>query len=202
MNDIKNILLFPKEDLLQASRSLTKDSIHELVDMLSLKEDNIRYQAFLMLQNRSANFDDVYPYWDVFTEKLKSDNSYQRSIGLMLIAENARWDSQNKINDDIDNYLKLLNDEKPITVRQAIQSLIKIVESKPALSGKIAKSLMELDIIAIRESMRKPILTDILNTLIVIRKYQRTDDIESYINGALSGGILDKKTKAQLEKML
>ena len=58
--------------------------IPQLVEWLSLKDDDIRYQAFLLLQNRSIFFNDVYPFFDTFCEKLKSDNSYQRSIGLML----------------------------------------------------------------------------------------------------------------------
>lgn len=76
----------------------------------------------------------VYTYWDIFREKLKSDNSYQRSIGLMLIADNARWDTQNRMEETIYDYLKCLSDEKPITVRQCIRSLVKIID---ALSGDI-----------------------------------------------------------------
>jgi hypothetical protein len=98
---------------------------------VSLKDDNIRYQAFLILQSRSIFFNDVYSFWDTFRDKLKSDNSYKRSIGLMLIAENVRWDEQNRMEDTIDEYLKLLNDEKPITIRQCIQSLGKVAQFKP-----------------------------------------------------------------------
>ena len=49
----------------------------------------------LLLQGRSLEFEDVYPYWDVLVEKLGSANSYQRSLRLMLIAENVRWDHCN-----------------------------------------------------------------------------------------------------------
>lgn len=96
MIDFNGIMSIADSDLQEAAKKLDKNDIPQLAEMLSLKEDNIRYRAFLLLQNRSMFFDDVYPFWDIFREKLGSDNSYQRSIGLMLIAENARWDAENK----------------------------------------------------------------------------------------------------------
>jgi len=136
MVDLENIMSIPNRDLQQVAKALDKDDIPQLVEWLSLKNDDIRYKAFLLLQNRSIFFDDVYPFWDIFREKLNSDNSYQRSIGLMLIAENARWDTGNRMEEIIDGYLTILNDEKPITVRRCIQSLGKIASAKPGLSKK------------------------------------------------------------------
>lgn len=187
MVDLESIMSIPKSDIKEASKALNKDDIPQLVEWLSLKDDNIRYQAFLLLQGRSEFFDDVYPFWDTFYEKLKSENSYQRSIGLMLIAENAKWDTGNRMENTIDEYLMSLNDPKPITVRQCIQSLGKIASAKPGLNDKIASRLVSCDIMAVKETMRKSILIDILNVLFIIRKNHKTDEIESFIFNALSG---------------
>ncbi|HBN86426.1 MAG TPA: hypothetical protein DEB10_15375 [Ruminococcaceae bacterium] len=202
MITIEGIMSIPKSDLQEASKALNKDDIPLLVEWLSLKDDNIRYQAFLLLQNRSLFFDDVYPHWDILQNKLKSDNSYQRSIGLMLIAENVKWDVLNKIEDTIDDFMKLLNDEKPITIRQCIQSLGKIASSKPGLNDKIASRLISFDLMAVKDTMRKSILLDILNVLIIIRKELKTDEIESFILNTLSGEVLDRKSKKQIEALL
>jgi len=202
MISIESIMSIDKNDIPEASKIVIKDDIPQLVDWLSLKDNNIRYQALLLLQHRSGFFDDVYTYWDTFRDKLKSDNSYQRSIGLMLIAENAKWDAENRIEDIIDEYLELLNDEKPITIRQCIQSLGKIVPYKPGLNKKIAGRLILFNLMAIKETMRKSILLDILNVLIIIRKKHKTDEIESFILDALLGEILDKKSKKQIEALL
>lgn len=200
MITIESMMSINKSDLQEVSKTtIYKDDIPQLVEWLSLKDDKIRYQAFLLLQNRSSFVDDVYPYWDIFQSKLKSDNSYQRSIGLMLLAENVKWDTNSKTEDTIDEYLETLNDEKPITVRQCIQALSKIVPYKPNLNEKIAAGLISFNLMAVRETMRKSILLDILNVLLIIRKEYKTDEIESYILNALSGGILDKKTKNQIE---
>lgn len=198
----EKLMSISKEDINEAAKRLEKTDLPDLVEMLSLKEDNIRYQAFLLLMSRSAIFDDVYPFWDIFCDKIKSENSYQRSIGLMLIAENARWDTRNRTEGIIDDYLVLLQDEKPITVRQCVQSLGKIVAYKPELSCKIASKLISFDISAVRETMRKVILFDILNVLILIRQKYKTDEMESFIQNALSSGILDEKSKKMIKVLL
>ncbi|MGI6331287.1 MAG: hypothetical protein ACOX1Y_06010 [Zhaonellaceae bacterium] len=97
MVDLESIMSIPKSDLQETSKALNKNDIPQLVEWLSLKDDNVRYQAFLLLQSRSTFFNDVYPFLDTFREKLNSDNSYQRSIGLMLIVENVRWDVENRM---------------------------------------------------------------------------------------------------------
>ncbi|MEA4890365.1 MAG: hypothetical protein VB070_12995 [Clostridiaceae bacterium] len=199
MMTIEKILSIPKSELQEASKTLNKDDIPQLVEWLSLKDDSTRYQAFLLLQNRSIFFSDVYPFWDNLRDKLESDNSYQRSIGLMLIAENVRWDTQNRIEDTLDEYLALLQDEKPITIRQCIQSLGKVALFKPGLNKKIADCLIAFDLLSIKETMRKSILLDILNVLIAIRKELKTSETERFILSALSGEILDKKSKKQIE---
>lgn len=198
----EKLMSISKEDINEAAKRLEKTDLPDLVEMLSLKEDNIRYQAFLLLMSRSAIFNDVYPFWDIFCDKIKSENSYQRSIGLMLIAENARWDTRNRTEGIIDDYLVLLQDEKPITVRQCVQSLGKIAAYKPELSCKIASKLISFDISAVRETMRKVILFDILNVLILIRQKYKTDETESFIQNALSSGILDEKSKKMIKVLL
>ena len=174
MISIESIMAIDKSDIQVASKALAKDDLPQLVEWLSLKDDNIRYQTLLLLQSRSMFFDDVYPFWDTFRNKLKSDNSYQRSIGLMLVAENAKWDAQNRMEDTIDEYQALLNDEKPITIRQCIQALSKVAPFKPGLNKKIASKLISFDLMAIKETMRKSILLDILNVLLIIRKEPKT----------------------------
>lgn len=202
MLTLENLITVEKDDLDRISKTLNKNDIAFLVNLLNEKEDKIRYQALLLLQCRSAFCGDVYPFWDTFSEKLKSTNSYQRSIGLMLIAENTQWDSENRSDNTLDRYLMLLEDEKPITIRQCIQSLSKIIPFKKHLNLKIAEKLMSINISGLRETMKKLILLDILEILALIRGNQTTDEIENYIFNALSGEILDKKAKKQIESVL
>lgn len=199
LNDLISLV---KDDTPEAAKALSPSDLPQLVALLNEKDDKLRYPAFLLLQSRSQCADDVYPFFDVFADKLKSDNSYQRSIGLMLMAQNARWDTLGKLDAAMDEYLSCVHDEKPITVRQCIQALINVVPYKKNLHDKIAQALMSIDIAAMRPTMRKLVLLDILQVLLQIRQYDSADVIDAYIFDALSGGILDDKSKKQIEKAL
>lgn len=202
MLSIESLLNVKKEDLPELSKTLKAVDISRLVGYLTEKDDRLRYNSLLLLEYRSEKYDDVYPFWSSFCEKLKSSNSYHRSIGLMLIAANVKWDKENRIDGVIDNYLEILNDEKPITVRQCIQALSKIIPYKIHLHDKIAKELMSINIMDIKLTMRKLILLDIINILVLIRKQRTSGEIDSYISKALTGELLDKKSKKQIESML
>ena len=193
-----DLIELTKEALPARAAALTSAEIVWLVDLLAEKNDKIRYGAFLLLNERSLSFADVFPYWDAFADKLISDNSYQRSIGVMLLAANARWDKVGKTASVLDEYLAILNDDKPITIRQCIQSLLLIVPYQPELAGRIAGRLLALDLLALRDTMRKLILLDIVDVLLLIRETQSVDVVDAYLSAALSGDLLDAKTKKQI----
>jgi len=198
----ENLISLEKDQISQLAQTLEQGEIEKLVDWLSLKDDKVRYNAFLLLQERSKQNADVYPYWNVFQSKLKNENSYQRSIGIMLIAENVKWDLEDKMNDIIQEYLNCLYDEKMITVRQCIQSLKIIARETTAFHEKITNDLLKYDVMAVRESMRKLVLLDIIDTLVEIRKAQDKKEINEFILQALTGEILDKKSKKRIEGLL
>lgn len=202
MKSVEEIKLLDKSIIPEAANLLSPEDINKLVNWLEEKDDTLRYHSFLLLQNRSQNFDDVYSYWDVFAGKFSSLNSYQRSIGLMLIAENVRWDTQGKFDSLLDQFLTLSDDEKPVTVRQCIQSLVKVVPYKKHLIPKITQKLLAIDLNQRKDTQQKILLLDILSVLIAIRKIETNERIERYIVSALTGEILDKKAKAGIEKLL
>ncbi|MGE5496244.1 MAG: hypothetical protein ACM3S4_13190 [Burkholderiales bacterium] len=198
---LEDLMQADKDGIAESAKMLSLGDIADLVAWLSEKNDAIRYPSLLLLESRSRIAGDVYPYRETFREKLKSDNSFQRSIGAILIAANARWDD-GWLDDVIGEYLELLNDEKPITVRQCVQRLKEIVPYKPKLHGVIAEKLLSLDLGSVRETMRKLVLTDILEVFAMIRKVKTSDAVESYIMDAMTGGLLDKKAKKHLEELL
>ena len=197
-----DLIELKKEELPAHAAALTSGEIAWLVDLLAEKNDKIRYGAFQLLNERSLTQADVFPFWNVFAQKLASDNSYQRSIGVMLLAANARWDNEGKTAAALDAFLAILQDEKPITVRQCIQSLLLIIPYHRELSKTIAARLLSLNLLDQRDTMRKLILLDIVEVLLLIRESESIDDVDAYLSAALSGDLLDAKTKKQiLERM-
>lgn len=140
----------------------------ELVSELFLKDNNIAYSALKKLEEESKENNELYEFFDRFAEMIDNKNSYIRTRGLLLVADCAKWDSENKINEIIDKYLEHVTDEKPITSRQVIQALPKIIKYKPELKEKIKKALDNADVSKYKESMAPLIIKDINSVLEII----------------------------------
>ncbi len=198
MINVEKIHAYEKDVLPDVAPSLEDQDIEQLIAWLNEKDDGLRYKSFLLLQSRSQIYNDVYAYWDEFVTKLDSNNSYQRSLGLMLMAENARWDETGRLDTNIDRYLSFCDDEKPVTVRQCIQALAKIVPYKKQYYDAIVAKLIGIDIMQRKETQQKLLLIDIITILKLIEKEEPREDIKRYIQNAMTGGILDAKSKKML----
>lgn len=144
--------------------------IQSLVDGLMNNDDRHAYQCLKQLQNKSNNSDDVYPFFDAFAEMLDNMNSYIRTRGIILIAANAKWDVDYKIDEIIDKYLAHIIDDKPITARQCIKALPLLVEYKPNLKHCVINALYNASPLRYKESMQSLVAKDIQKSLEVIKK--------------------------------
>lgn len=70
------------------------------------------------MQEESKNSNAVYSYMDDLRDMLDSVNPYIRTRALILIASNAKWYVDYKLDEIIDAYLKHITDVKQITARQ------------------------------------------------------------------------------------
>ena len=122
------------------------------------------------MQRESEETDCVYAYMDRLSDMLENDNSYIRTRGLTLLAYNARWDRDNKIDEIIDGYLKHITDVKPITARQCIKLLPMIAKDKPELRNDICSALERADISFYDDSMQPLVYKDIQKALKEIQK--------------------------------
>lgn len=196
---------YKKDELLDVAKTLSSESIKELVEYLWESDDKIRYPSFLILKFRSEINDDVYPYWNNFVEMFKSDNAYFRTIGLGLISINAKWDKDNKFNEIIDEYLSFCEDEKLMTARLCIQGLHDVINGikvNKNIYDKIVEKLVSIDIFERPETNWKVMITDIINILIEIQKKVHYDKISTYLNQCLNKDIIDKKLKKNIEEIL
>lgn len=115
--------------------------VENLVNNLQQKDSKEAYKSLKILEEKSQESNLVYLFIDNLIELIYSRNSYVRTRGLILIAANAKWDKDNKIDEIIDDYLKHIMDEKPITARQCIRVLPEIVSSKPELLTVVVDAL-------------------------------------------------------------
>ncbi len=195
-------LLAAKQDPAALAETLAPGDIPYLVGLLEEKNNDIRYAAFLTLQKRSMAHADVYPFWDALAQKLDHENSYQRSIGVMLLSENIRWDTSDRLDAVLPRYMACFRDEKFITARQAIQSLQSWLPQRPDLYPAIVEELTDIHVDQLPPTQRKLILLDIVNALLLIQEVTPMDDAAVYIVRALDGGLLTKKEKDAVRKRM
>jgi hypothetical protein len=118
------------------------EQIDELFKLLESKDGKLRYSA---LQELIGITDEpvvwVYDKWYELEHKLSSDNSYQRSIGLMLLANLSKSDTDNRMSGIITKITGFFEDEKFITSRQCIQLIWKIALNNKANGDFIINEL-------------------------------------------------------------
>ena len=146
-------------------------NIGETFELLFDKNNNVAYKALQELQKESEETDCVYPFIDRLSDMLDSDNSYIRTRGLTLLAYNAKWDKEYKVDEIIDEYLKHITDVKPITARQCIKLLPIIAKHKPELKNDILSALNKANISIYDYSMQPLVYKDIQKALKEIQKF-------------------------------
>ena len=92
---------------------------------------------------------------------LLDEKSYIKMRGFRIICKLSKWDNDNKINNIIDILLQVLDDEKPIIVRQCLSSLNNLLLYKIDLSEKVENKLKKLDLSKYKDSMKPLIQKDI-----------------------------------------
>ncbi len=145
-------------------------NIEETFELLFDKNNNVAYKALQELQKESEETDCVYPFIDKLSDMLDSDNSYIRTRGLTLLAYNAKWDKEYKVDEIIDEYLKHITDVKPITARQCIKLLPIIAKHKPELKNDILSALNKANISIYDYSKQPLVYKDIQKALKEIKK--------------------------------
>lgn len=140
-------------------------SVEKQIDLLYSDCNTVAYQALKELEKISAQNNTLYPFMSRFIEMIDHSKSYVRNRGLCLIACNAKWDIDCKIDKIIGKYLEHIKDIKPITVRQCIKYLPIIAKYKPGLSGDIIRALENANISTYPDSMQLLIYKDIQTAL-------------------------------------
>lgn len=112
----------------------------------------------------SRESDVWYEYFDSFAVLLRHPKSLVRNRALNLLAENLRWDADNRFDRILPEYLSHITDEKPITARQCVKALARVGAERPRYIPAIVTALETADLSGYRDSMRPLIEKDILRT--------------------------------------
>lgn len=141
------------------------ENVEGLMAQLQGKDNTAACGALGVLLRISEDSDAVYPYFHQIARLMSHPNSLMRNRALLLLAANARWDTDALFDSVIDEYLTHIVDAKPITARQCVKGLPEIAREKPQLANKIRLALLAADVSGYSESMRPLVERDIAEAL-------------------------------------
>jgi hypothetical protein len=144
---------------------MKKSQIDNMIQALYEKDTKEAYQVLLELEKLSEENNSLYNYIDDFFKMMQSEKYIMRVRSYRLLCNQAKWDTENKINFMIDKMLIEIEDEKQTAIRQKIKALEDIAKHKTELHQKIKQKIMNIDCSKYRDTMQSLIAKDIQHLL-------------------------------------
>lgn len=144
---------------------ITVSDMEKLISILKEKDTSAAYKALQELERISDETGALYGHTAEFADMIKSDKYVLRVRGFRLFCRQARWDKDYILDENIDEALLILKDEKPTAVRQALAALAEIVTYKPELRETVKEAVSDLNYLKYKETMHSLIAKDIQDVL-------------------------------------
>ena len=117
-----------------------------LIDALTSNDAKAAYTLLQQLEEHSEHDAGLYPLLGDFLEMLQDESSLVRARGFRLVVAQARWDSCNVIDSQMEKLFALLHDPKGTTARQFLQFSSVLLEAKPYLFSQVEDALKAIDL--------------------------------------------------------
>ena len=131
--------------------------IKKLID----KDDKQAYEYAKRIGIESAKTNKYVDMIPDFASMLQDKNSFIRTRFFILICDQARWASNNQIENVFDQMKPLLNDPKPTVVRQCLNALHEVILFRPEMCDVIKNTISSIDLSIYKDSMAPLIKKDI-----------------------------------------
>jgi hypothetical protein len=141
---VKQKMIKPKIIAMKAIKD--KKLTLELIAGIASDIPEIKYKsgkALILVSEENPKL--IYPNWDKIVKLLDSENTFMKSIGVMIIANLAVVDSKNRFDIIFEKYYKLIDDDSMITAANLVGHSGKIAKVKPKLQERITNKLLSID---------------------------------------------------------
>ena len=139
------------------------------IQMLKDKNNTVAFKALQELEQISDETGALYGYTGEFADMIGSENYGVRVRGFRLFCRQAKWDKDNVIDENIDAALRILKDDKPTAVRQALAALADVVRFKPDLRETVRSAVSNINYLRYKDTMHSLIAKDIQELLFMIQ---------------------------------
>jgi hypothetical protein len=154
-----------------------------------------------LLKMTDSKVDWIYEVWDSLLEKLDQENSYQRSIGIMLLCNLAKSDTEDRLKSALDHLLVHTRDNKFITSRQCIQNIWKAAATTRSNREKVMEYLEKRFVECADEKHYNLIRQDIIQSMVSLNKFEGNHGPLIRVQ-ALIEKEQDRKYRKQYEALL
>jgi hypothetical protein len=170
--------------------------VRKYIDDLSSTDDQTRLKALqALLKMTETPVDWVYEVWDSLLGKVGNENSYQRSIGIMLLCNLAKSDREDRLKGSLDTLLVHTKDEKFITSRQCIQNIWKAAATTRTNREKVLKHLEKRFMECEQEKHYNLLRQDMIQSFVMLN--QNTEDHKLL---ARAQALVEKEQNAKYRK--
>ena len=138
--------------------------MQDIIAKLTTKDDKYACAIADKIISESQDTDEWYEYFDAFASLLNHPKSLVRNRVLYILAANAQWDDENRFDAILEDYLAHITDEKPITARQCIKTLVQVGMAKPQYIPRILSCFHDADLSKYKDSMHPLIEKDMEET--------------------------------------
>ena len=138
--------------------------MQDVISKLTAKDDKYACDIADKIISESQDTDEWYEYFDAFASLLTHPKSLVRNRVFYILAANAQRDDENRFDAILEDYLAHITDEKPITARQCIKTLVQVGMAKPQYIPRILSCFHDADLSKYKDSMRPLIEKDMEET--------------------------------------
>jgi hypothetical protein len=177
-------------------------NIKKHIEDLGSTDDKIRLNALqTLLRMTETQVDWVYDVWDPLIEKLNHENSYQRSIAILLLCNLAKSDTEDRLRLFLDRLLARTRDDKFITSRQCIQNIWKAAATNRPNREKVLKHLEKRFAECAGERHHNLLRQDVIQSMLLLHKEEKGDALLKRVQ-ALIAEEQDMKYRKSYESLL
>jgi hypothetical protein len=122
------------------------ETISDLLEGLGAKKANIKYGSEKVLRLVSERRPELlYPHFHRFVELLEGENKFLKWGGIMIVANLAAVDSEQRIEKIFDRYFAPIAGPVMVTAANIVGGAAKIARAKPALTERIVTEILNVE---------------------------------------------------------
>ena len=155
-----NVNIEKYTDIVLKDEKIRREIVNQ---MLTHKHIMVYYHCYYILDRAaSRNPELFYDNWKDFEKLLDHENSYHRTIGLVMISNLIKVDKEKYFDNISDKYFMFINDEKITTARDCVVCTGKILEQRSDYIDKVIKLYLDMEkICKFKENQKALLLYDI-----------------------------------------